>query len=116
MPQHPYVVMHSFERRVAECQGIHPIRFHDQRHTHATLLLENGERLKYVAERLGDRENTVLETYGHVTARMRTGAMLRLAALIESEPPTAPPANSSTAKSAFSFPTKVPPHAAFVTV
>ena len=36
-----------------------------------------------VAERLGDREDTVLETYGHVTSRMRIGAVSRLAALLD---------------------------------
>lgn len=51
------------------------IHFHDLRHTHATLLLESGESIKYVAERLGDREETVLEAYAHVTPRMRTSGV-----------------------------------------
>ena len=83
LPQDPDVITGRFERRTLECPDVRRIRFHDQRHTHATLLLENGESLKYVAERLGDREDTVLETYGHVTSRMRTGAVLRLAALVD---------------------------------
>lgn len=48
------------------------------RHTHATLLLEAGESVKYVAERLGDREDTVVETYAHVTPRMRTSAVSKV--------------------------------------
>jgi integrase len=83
MPHDPDVITGRFERRAEECPGVQRIRFHDQRHTHATLLLETGESLKCVAERLGDREDTVLETYGHVTARMRIGAVSRLAALLE---------------------------------
>jgi len=83
LPHDPDVITRRFERRARECPEVQTIRFHDQRHTHATLLLENGESLKYVAERLGDREDTVLETYGHVTPRMRSGAVSRLAALIE---------------------------------
>jgi integrase len=83
MPHDPDVITGRFERRTEACPGVQRIRFHDQRHTHATLLLETGESLKYVAERLGDREDTVLETYGHVTARMRTGAVSRLAALLD---------------------------------
>jgi integrase len=88
LPQDPDVITRRFERRAGECPEVRRIRFHDQRHTHATLLLENGESLKYVAERLGDREDTVLETYGHVTARMRAGAVSRLAALIDDQAPT----------------------------
>ncbi len=76
----------TFERR-ATTAGVNRIRFHDLRHTHATLLLENGESLKYVAERLGDREDTVLLTYAHVTDRMRTGAVSRLAAVLDGDKP-----------------------------
>jgi len=96
MPLDPDVITGRFERRTEECPGVQRIRFHDQRHTHATLLLETGESLKYVAERLGDREDTVLETYGHVTARMRTGAVSRLAALLDPRP-TAPKSSGRTA-------------------
>lgn len=59
------------------------LRFHDLRHTHATLVLENGESLEYVSEHLGDREDTVLLTYAHVTDKMRTGAVSRLAGLLD---------------------------------
>ncbi len=56
------------------------MRFHDQRHTHATLLLEAGEPERYVAERLGDTVEMIHETYGHVTPKMRVAAVKRLAA------------------------------------
>jgi integrase len=55
------------------------IRFHDMRHTHATLLLENGATERYVAERLGDTVEMVHETYGHVTPKMRLAAVEQLA-------------------------------------
>jgi hypothetical protein len=49
-------------------------------HTHATLLLEDGETERYVAERLGDTVQMVHETCGHVTPLMRAAAVQRLAA------------------------------------
>ena len=52
------------------------------RHAHATLLLENGETERYVAERLGDTVEMIHETYGHVTPKMRVAAVRRLAALV----------------------------------
>ena len=76
------VVTRTFQRR-AKAASLPVMPFHGCRHTHATLLLENGESLKYVAERLGDREDTVLETYGHVTSKMRSIAVSRLGALID---------------------------------
>ena len=81
-PLDPDEATRRFERRSGEA-GVLVIRLHDARHTHATLLLENGESLKYVAERLGDREDTVLQVYQHVTAKTRAQAPSRLAALID---------------------------------
>jgi integrase len=49
---HPHVLSQSFER-VARHAGLPRIRFHDLRHTHATLLLKAGVPLKVVSERLG---------------------------------------------------------------
>jgi hypothetical protein len=45
-------------------------------------LLESGESVVYVAERLDDTVETVTETYAHVTPRMRSRAPERLAALL----------------------------------
>jgi integrase len=74
-PYDPDETTRRFEARAAACPGVLRIHFHDLRHTHATLLLESGESIKYVAERLGDREDTVLETYAHVTPRMRSSGV-----------------------------------------
>ena len=49
-------------------------RFHDLRHTHATELLRAGVHIKVVAERLGDRETTVMQTYSHVLPDMQETA------------------------------------------
>ena len=51
-PLHPHAVSQAFERaqrRVA----VSPIRFHDLRHTHATLLLRDRVPIDVMSERLG---------------------------------------------------------------
>lgn len=45
--------------------------FHSLRHTHATLLIENGANMKSVQVRLGhSRLSTTMDTYSHVTEKM----------------------------------------------
>ncbi len=73
------VITHRFERRTEACSGVVRVRFHDMRHTHATLLLEDGATERYVAERLGDTVEMIHGTYGHVTPKMRIAAVERLA-------------------------------------
>jgi site-specific recombinase XerD len=51
------------------------IRFHDQRHTSATLLLSQGVHPKVVQERLGHSQISVtLDTYSHVLPTMQVEA------------------------------------------
>ncbi len=79
-PFDPDVATHRFERQTELCPGVIRIRFHDQRHTpHCCWRTARG---KYVAERLGDTVEMVHETDGHVTPRMRAGAVRRLGELI----------------------------------
>ncbi|MBC7107033.1 MAG: site-specific integrase, partial [Firmicutes bacterium] len=57
---------HSF-RRMVDMLGFRGLRFHDLRHTHATLLLEAGVHPKVVQERLGHSQIAVtMDTYTHV--------------------------------------------------
>jgi integrase len=52
--------------------GLPRIRFHDLRHTHATILLRLGENPKVVSERLGHAEvGITLDTYSHVLPDMQ---------------------------------------------
>lgn len=52
--------------------GVPKIRFHDLRHTHATILLQMGENPKLVSERLGHAEvGITLNTYSHVLPNMQ---------------------------------------------
>ncbi len=47
------------------------ISFNGLRHTHATLLVQNGENIKTISKRLGHKDiNTTLKYYTHVTAEM----------------------------------------------
>lgn len=49
-----------------------PFNFHSLRHTHATLLIENGADIKDVQKRLGhERIETTLNTYTHDTKEMQ---------------------------------------------
>jgi integrase len=63
--------------------GVQRIRLHDLRHTHATLLLQAGENVKVVSERLGHASITItLETYSHVLPTMQKAAAEKLQRLL----------------------------------
>lgn len=58
--------------------GLTGIRFHDLRHTHATLMLKQGIHPKIVQERLGHANISVtLDTYSHVLPGLQEAAALR---------------------------------------
>lgn len=58
--------------------GIRAIRFHDARHTHATLLLKQGTHPKIVQERLGHASIQItLDTYSHVVPGLQEAAAVR---------------------------------------
>jgi integrase len=51
------------------------VRFHDLRHTCATLLMADGQHAKVVQERLGhSRIGITLDTYSHVVPSMQRAA------------------------------------------
>ena len=53
-----------------------PFNFHSLRHTHATMLIENGANIKTVQKRLGHSKlSTTMDTYAHVTDKMKTEAV-----------------------------------------
>ena len=63
--------------------GLPPIRFHDLRHTFATLQLAAGTNPKIVSEVLGHKEIAItLDRYSHALPTMQTEAMARVDALL----------------------------------
>ena len=59
------------------------IRFHDLRHTHATLLLLAGINTKIVQERLGHASiDMTLDTYSHLTLANQGVAVTALDSII----------------------------------
>jgi integrase len=81
-PLHPNSLAYRFNKLIARA-GVPRIRFHDLRHTSATLMLANGEHPKIVQERLGHADiSMTLNRYSHVTMDMQRLAADRLDALI----------------------------------
>ncbi|MCH7914285.1 MAG: site-specific integrase [Deltaproteobacteria bacterium] len=53
--------------RLLDMAGLRRVRFHDLRHTFATLLLQQGESLVYVKDQLGHSSIQItVDTYGHL--------------------------------------------------
>jgi len=76
------MVKRSF-RRVLTRAGLPQIRFHDLRHSCATLLLSMGVHPKIVQERLGHSQIAVtLDTYSHVLPSLQEEASHRLDTLL----------------------------------
>jgi integrase len=82
-PYDPDVISQTFERLVRQA-GLRVIRFHDLRHTHATLALQAGVSVKVVAERLGHTKASVTQDiYQHVIPGMQEDAAARIAAVVD---------------------------------
>lgn len=73
----------NFRRRVfkklLEKADLPAIRFHDIRHTFASLLLQQGESLHYVKEQMGHASiQTTVDVYGHITPGSNRNAVNKL--------------------------------------
>lgn len=65
---------HTLDTIVKQIRGAlnNDFHFHCLRHTHATLLLENGANIKDIQNRLGHSQlSTTMDTYSHVTDKMK---------------------------------------------
>lgn len=66
--------------KVLDKIGLPRVRFHDLRHTHATLLLQEGVNPKIVSERLGHTDIRItLNTYSHVLPSIQKEAAEKVA-------------------------------------
>jgi integrase len=75
-------ILRHFKKVVAQT-GLPEIRFHDLRHTHATLLLAAGVHPKVVQERLGHSQiSLTLDTYSHVIPSLQTEAADQFEAIL----------------------------------
>jgi integrase len=64
--------------------GVKKIRFHDARHTLASLMLKAGTHPKIVQERLGHSSiGMTLDTYSHVAPGLQEAAAQRFDAIIK---------------------------------
>ncbi len=71
--------------------GLRKIRFHDLRHTYASLLLNLGESPAYVQEQLGHYSIQItVDTYGHLIPGSNRAAVNKLDNLGKSAPYTHP--------------------------
>lgn len=76
-PLRPETVSRAWQNLAARC-GLPAIRFHDARHSHATLLLKQGVHPKIVQERLGHSSIAItLDTYSHVAPGLQAAAAAR---------------------------------------
>lgn len=73
-PLPPYRISDRF-RRLVKRLGLYPLRFHDLRHTAATLMFRANVHPKVVSERLGHSSIAItLDTYSHVIPSMQRDA------------------------------------------
>ncbi|MDY7046405.1 site-specific integrase [Virgibacillus sp. M23] len=71
LPLSPRNLLRSFYS-IIDKSGIKKIRFHDLRHTHASLLLKQGVNPKIVSERLGHANVRItLDTYSHLLPNLQ---------------------------------------------
>ncbi len=76
------MVTHAFMRAVKRA-GIEDFRFHDLRHTYASLMIEQGENIKYIQTQLGHSSPMVtLNVYAHLMKPTNQEAVLRLESTI----------------------------------
>lgn len=74
---------HRVFEQALRVAGLRKMRIHDLRHTFASLLINQGENLKYVQQQLGHASiTTTVDRYGHLMPDAHVGASKRLDATV----------------------------------
>jgi len=95
-PIHPRNLLRDFKKLLCEA-GLPEIRFHDLRHTAASLMLNHGIAPIVVSQRLGHaRTSITLDVYGHLMPSMQTEAADVIDELITPIPFSQPVSESKT--------------------
>jgi integrase len=77
-PIDPSVLTHNFSR-IATRAGLRNVRFHDLRHTFASLMLLRGAKPKVISEALGHSSVAfTMDVYSHIIEGMQSDAMALL--------------------------------------
>jgi integrase len=77
-PIDPGVLSHSFSRMAGQA-GLENVRFHDLRHTFASLMLLRGAKARVISEALGHSSVAfTMDTYSHIIEGMQEDAMALL--------------------------------------
>ncbi len=85
-PLHPSTLVHLYYEPLLKKAGLPKIRFHDLRHTAASLLLEAGINSKVVSEMLGHSSVTItLTLYAHATPAMHYTASVVMDKVLRGE-------------------------------
>lgn len=80
-----YSTLSGHLKNILQSHGLPDIRFHDLRHSFATLSLENGDDIKVVSEALGHATTAfTMDVYSHVTDTMKKRSSDRMQAYIDS--------------------------------
>jgi integrase len=75
---HTMMLRHSFQPTL-ERAGLPRMRFHDLRHTYASMLIKQGENIKYIQAQLGHSSiNMTMDVYGHLMDTVNQEAANRL--------------------------------------
>lgn len=80
---HPMYYLNKLKKTLKKAGINKDIRFHDLRHTNATLLISQGIDFKTVQNRLGHKDiNTTLNIYSHVNKEMQKKATNKLSKIL----------------------------------
>jgi integrase len=83
MPLDPGNVRRTWAR-IVRAAGLDGVRFHDLRHAHASLMLQQGVHVKVISERLGHSGiGITMDTYGHLMLGLQAEAAASLDRLVQ---------------------------------